>query len=252
MQPIARVVLIGASNVELHLASLLDVVRGSFGDGPLDVLIAAGCGRAYAVDSHFLARGLPAVLECGLWPALEAKEPLPLFALLTDVGNDLAFGVPPARLAAAIEECAKRLCVRAACVVVTLFPETSVARTRSPLFYLFRSVLFPGRRFSLAAILTEGREVNARLGERLGGSCAVLTPAPEWYGIDRIHLRRRARIEAWKSLLAPWDLASRASSRPQHLPLRGLAPERSTLLGVQRVRTQPSANLADGTTISLF
>ncbi len=255
--PLSRVVILGASNVEVHFASLVAAVRAIL-PGPLDMVSAAGAGRAYAVASRFLWRGLPAIDDCGLWPALAARPPLPTYALVTDVGNDLAYGVPAARLAAAIDQSAERLCALGARVVVTLFPERSVETLPGWEFTLFRSLLFPGRRFPLAAILAQGHEVNDLLLERLDGPCTLIAPAPNWYGADHIHLRRRGRADVWRALLAGWFPRQVGESCPSfdedtHPPrLRGLAPERSTLFGRARVRLQPSATLADGTTISWF
>src|SRR5687767_4192510 len=255
--PRSRVVVLGASNVEVHFASLIAAVRATL-PGPLDILAAAGAGRAYAVGSRFLWRGLPSICDCGLWATLEGKEALPTYALATDVGNDLAYGVPAARLAAAIGDCAERLCAQGARVVGSLFPRRSVETLPGWEFKLFRSLLFPGRRFPLDAILAEGRQVNTLLRQRLEGPCTLLSPAPDWYGPDRIHLRRRTRTDVWQALLAGWLPGPAGESRPAagaELPaprLPGLHPERSTLFGFDRITPQPSATLADGTTISLF
>ena len=128
-----RVVLIGASNLSLAFPDVLDAARALWG-GPLEVLAAHGLGRSYGIPTRVLGRELPGILECGLWPALEALEPRPAVALLTDPGNDIAYQVPVERIAGWMRETVLRLERAGARIVVTRPPLASLetARGRSP------------------------------------------------------------------------------------------------------------------------
>ncbi len=92
--------LLGASNVQMGRGGLIAEALGAVGAGA-HVFVAAGHGRSYGEWSRVLLRGLPGIVSCGLWPALdERRAPGPGFALLSDIGNDLAYGATPETLAA--------------------------------------------------------------------------------------------------------------------------------------------------------
>ena len=67
-----------------------------------------GLGRSYGQRSTVLGRSLPGITECGLWPALQHGSG-PVHALITDVGNDVIYGVPVDRIVAWGSTCVDRL-----------------------------------------------------------------------------------------------------------------------------------------------
>ena len=85
-----RVVLLGASNLTRGISTAVETTRRAVG-GPAEYFIAMGHGRSYGARSRVMGRGLPGITECGLWGAL-GDDHSPTYALLTDVGNDVAYG----------------------------------------------------------------------------------------------------------------------------------------------------------------
>jgi hypothetical protein len=249
-----RVVLLGASNLTMGLRTVLGLARAWVPPGPVAAFVAAGHGRSYGQWSRVGGRGLPGILDCGLWPALAAAPAGATYALVTDIGNDVAYGVSPATLAAWVRACVDRL--DGATIVLTPLPAASLARLPQWRYHLAKAVLFPGRRLPYADLHAQVAEVNARLAEcaaRPGG--ALVEPRPEWYGADGIHLRLRRRSPAWAEVLLPW-LAPERGPVPPGAPARWAgrrpAPAYRTLLGIGARREQPSARLADGTPVSLY
>jgi hypothetical protein len=241
------VVLLGASNLSLSLGVVLALARP--GPGPGAVFVAAGHGRAYGTWSRAGLRGLPAIVDCDLWPAARGG-PGPTRALVTDVGNDLAYGATPAALAGWVRTCLDRLAAMEAEVVLTLLPTPTLARLAPWQFALFRTVLFPTCRLPLRLLLERATEVNQRLAELAARYRATLmAPDAAWYGADPIHVRRDRRAGAWSAILAGWGPPP-APHRP--VSCRGLAPAWRTLAGIPVRRSQPSGRLPDGTPISLY
>jgi hypothetical protein len=241
------VVLLGASNLSLSLGVVLALARP--GPGPGAVFVAAGHGRAYGSWSRAGLRGLPAIVDCDLWPAARGAAG-PTRALVTDVGNDLAYGATPAELAGRVETCLDRLGAMEAAVVLTLLPVATLARLAPWRFALFRTALFPACRLPLGRLLERARAVNDRLAEMAARRGATLVaPDPRWYGADPIHVRRDRRASAWSTILAAWGPPP-APLRP--VSRRGLTPAWRTLAGIPLRRSQPSGRLPDGTTISLY
>jgi hypothetical protein len=245
----SRVVLLGASNLTMGLPLVLGAARARLPSGPLEVFVAAGHGRSYGLWSWALVRGLPAIRDCGLWAALD-RGGAPTHALLTDIGNDIAYGATPVELAGWIDACLGRLAGRDVRAIVTLLPAASLARLPRWQYHVFKSVLFPGRRLPFPLFHARLAEANARLTELAARHGAVaIEPLAEWYGADAIHLATRRRAAAWRTILGSWGTAPDAA---RAVGYRGLAPAWRTVCGVSLRRAQPSTVLPDGTQISLY
>jgi hypothetical protein len=255
--PARRVVLLGASNLAFAFGPVLGAARRVWG-GPLDVLAACGAGRSYGLPRGTPWDKRPGIVACGLWPALEKRPPAPTAALVTDVGNDLAYEAPVAEIAGWVAACVDRLLRAGARVVLTALPLASVGRMSALTFLLMRSVLFPGCRLGRAALLQRTRELDERL-RRLAGERGVLLaePRPAWFGLDPIHIRRRWHAAAYHEILSRWSPAAPPTGPARGSPgrwwyLLRLAPERRWLFGRERFRQQPAGVLADGTTLSFY
>ena len=258
--PVLRAILLGASNLKASLPWIVDSLRRRAG-GPVEVLAACGHGRSYGEVSRFLfVRRLPGIESCGLWRALEERPgfpAVPTVALVTDVGNDLAYGEPLERIAGWVATCLARLSRREAVTVLTLLPLASLERL-SPLRYtLARSVLFPGRDVPWDTLLDRARRLDGVL-RRLGRDwkANVVEPQAAWYGLDPVHLRRGARRAVWGKALDPWweTLPGTAKAGPGlrrwRVPVFGA--EQYRLLRKERQTVQPALRFADGSTVELY
>ena len=257
-----RVVLLGASNLTLGIAGVVEMARLAFG-GPVQFLIAMGHGRSYGRRSSVLGRSLPGISECGLWEALRRDSNSRSFALLTDIGNDVAYGASVASIERWVAECLDRLADVEARVVMTLLPTESLQALSRWRFAVARAILFPGRRLSLDDALARSRELDDRLRELGRRPNVRLVENPgRFYGIDPIHIRRRCRAAVWAQVIRSWGVdggVDGAQARPLPRPslgcrlrIRIATPERWWLFGHQRGRPQPAGRLADGSTIALY
>jgi len=255
--PVARAVLLGASNLTMGLREVVAQARRC-GPGPVEVLAACGHGRSFGQWSTVAGvRSLPGILGCELWRALAAAPSRPTVALVTDVGNDLLYGAEPATIAAWVERCLERLRALDARVVLTPLPMASIEALSPWRYHLVRSLLFPFRPRPWSAVLARARDLDRRLHELAatpGVHLARLDPG--WYRFDAIHLRRSRRRQAWACILAPWGPlpAPQASSPPQPScrSLPGLRAAEQRLLGLRLRTRQPSCRFADGSTLSRY
>lgn len=261
-EPTERVVLLGASNLTRGFATVLGVLKHRRSE-PLDVLAALGNGRSYGIYARLLGRGLTGILDCGLWPALDRRSPLPLTALITDIGNDVMYGVPVPQILAWVEECLVRLQRHDANIVVTGLPTTNLPRLGARSFLVLRTVLFPGNRDTLADVTRRSEAVDAgvrELAARYGTT--FVEPPTHWYGFDPIHVRRHHWPTAWQTILAALHpSAETALTTADNLPRVSFwnalstqfwIPEERFLLGLAQRRAQPCKTLADGTRISIY
>ncbi|MHC4081461.1 MAG: hypothetical protein ACYS15_09590 [Planctomycetota bacterium] len=266
MDPQARIILLGGSNLARGISTVVEIARRTVGGvgaagpvgGAVEFLIAKGHGRSYGKRSTVLGRGLPGIIECGLWDALDPHDERPAFALITDIGNDVAYGAEVAAIAGWVESCMDRLAEARARIVMTALPLESLRSLSPGRFKVARSILFPANRFSLDEALARCSELDERV-RGLAGSRGVriMEHRRQWYGLDPIHIRQRHLVAAWARIMGGWrddvdPLPTVSRSVRRWLGLRSLTPQRWWLLGSEMGRPQPAGRLSDGSTISLF
>jgi hypothetical protein len=263
------VVLLGASNLTMSLPTVVHLALQRVG-GPARFLIAVGHGRSYGLTSRVLCRTLPSIESCGLWDALASRETggaaghdRPTFALVTDIGNDLGYGQPAARLVEWVRGTLERLRGVGANVVMTALPLPTLSRLSSRRYAFYRSLLFPGLRLSRDELVGRARDADAALSDAARGlGFAVVEHDADWYGLDPIHIRRRHRLAAYGDILMPWSAGRRATdaegptatqaTRALGRRLRRCAPQQKWVCGVERNRRQPCGSLPDGSTIAMY
>jgi hypothetical protein len=252
-----RVILLGASNLTRSFPTVVATAMRTWGE-PVEIMAAMGHGRSFGQDSTVLGRKISGIFPCALWQDLQNRPALPTAALITDIGNDLLYGVPPDRLFEWVENCLDRLESAGAATVITQMPIGSVERLGEARFQFFRRLFFPRSRLTLAEARSLVRHLNERL-IRLGESrkIAVIPVSSAWYGFDPIHLKRGVLRQAWPALLAAWRGAAEPVivARPSlwtAMYLATLPPWERSIAGIRRRAAQPSGRLADGTTISLY
>ena len=251
MAPFAgRVVLLGASNVARSISTLVEAARLACGS-PLELFAAFGHGRSYGVPAGVLGHTRPGIARCGLWRELEAQPRLVTVALVTDVGNDLAYGFSPAEVAEWVGSCLARLAAVGARTVVTRLPLAVLERLAAWRFELLRRLLFPRRRIVRGEVLRQAAELDAAL-VRLAAEHGARTiePRAEWYGWDPIHLRRRVWSAAWGEVLGVSG-AARGSLRDWWY-LRTRVPLEEEWFGLRCGRAQPCGELSDGTRLWFY
>jgi hypothetical protein len=203
-------------------------------------MAALGHGRSYGVPSHLAFRTLPGILESGLWRDLESRPRVPTRGLVTDVGNDILYGFSAAQTLAWVAEAVRRLRSITEDIVVTDLPLASIRRLSSRKFLLFRSILVPSCRLSLAQVLDTAETVNAGLAELSTDEGAqFLRLKPEWYGFDPIHIRPSLWRAAWQEILGSQPATEEGDfSRLEGVRLYLKPPERQWLFGVERFTPQ--------------
>ena len=232
------VALLGASNIALGMPQLARALERA---GCERCTFACGHGRSYGMRSSVPLRTLDALREA---PLLGEREPLDA-ALVADAGNDLVYGVEPARILAWVEECIERLMARGARVVVLGPPLASLARLTPAGYALAKGILFPFHALSRDDALRGIAELDAGLAS----TCArrglpYIGPPGRWYGLDPIHVRRGCREEWAQGLVAALQGADAprgglAADAPRRsladwARLRTLRPRHEVLCGIER------------------
>jgi hypothetical protein len=249
---VARVVALGASNLTRGFPAVVAAARAAWGPG-VQILAALGHGRSYGVRSRVGIRSLPGILESGIWHALESLPACTTRAIVSDVGNDVMYGVPPARILDWVDEALRRLQRATRDVVLTGLPFERIRRLTAAQFLVFRSLFFPRCRLSFDQALERAMQVDAGLAELAAARGArLLRPDPRWYGVDPIHIRRSRLRAAWAEILgAPGAVGAKVSPL-EGLKLRCTPPERRWLLGVEQWHPQSGRALPCGGRLWLY
>lgn len=257
LAPTRRMILLGASNLVQSFPTLVATVQSTW-NAPVEIMAAMGHGRSYGRESSVFGRKISGIFPCALWRDLQTRPTMPTAALITDIGNDLLYGVTVDQIVEWVSQCIDQALEAGAEVIVTQLPIASLETLGEKRFRFFRRVLFPRSQLTLADALAHARAINDQLSLlEEAKKISVISVSGDWYGFDPIHLTRYARSIAWPKILSSW----RALDAPQRVAtpsvwtaayLASLAPWERSILGVTRRAAQPSGRLSDGTTISLY
>ena len=184
--------------------------RGLRSSGVLEAVAASvsrSCGREQARPdvsaevSAGVAAGTDAGAtseECTVEPGADPR----LFALLTDVGNDILYRVPVDDILAWVDEIVAAFRRLDGEVALTALPVASVARLSRLKFRLLRPLFYPFRPMPFEELIQRVHSVQAGLERIAASRGAKLLPAEaSWYGPDHFHLSRRHRDAAFRGWL---------------------------------------------------
>ena len=197
-----RLVLLGASNLARVFPQVIETAQCMF-QSPLEIYCAKGCGRSYGQSSRFLLKKFSGILQCNLWKDLHPDKAQQTFALLGDIGNDLAYQTPVETIVDWVEETLDRLqAVGARCVLNNL-PIASLQRVGKVRYALVRGLLFPFCRLDWRQMRSRAERLSQCLEELARTrKTPVFSGQKEWYGLDPIHPRRRFRMESFRQMFA--------------------------------------------------
>jgi len=227
-------------------------------EGPLSIHSAMGLGRSYGQESRFLEKKSLGIFLCGIWDALEQEKKIPTTAIVTDIGNDLAYEVPVEQVVEWVEACVDRLLSHDATVVLSDLPLDVLRSTSETRYKVVRTLLFPNCRLSWSEMLQRAQQLSERLRKLAEArNIPLFVGDSAWYGWDPIHPRRADLPKFWNELLDGAGIsASKRVSNEKLLwmtwYLRGLRPEKWSSFSFSRSAVQPSGRLIDGTKISLY
>lgn len=250
-----RVVLLGASNLTLSLRPVIQSLQWQFGE--LDeIFVAIGHGRAYGCGSEMLLRGLPGIVDCGLWRQLEVSEEKSTAALLTDIGNDIMYELPPVKILLAVEWCVKQLQNHSAQIVMTNLPMASIERLTERRYTFFRNLFYPYCRLSRTETISRVRAIHGGLIEMATRyQFKLIEPEPSWFGADGIHVKFGYRSDYYRNILAGFSSIDRMSgSRNDERTTLRFWQQRATfasktILRREMVCPQPSGLLLNGSKV---
>ncbi|MCP5244465.1 MAG: hypothetical protein H6937_00250 [Burkholderiales bacterium] len=267
MKPTNKIILLGASNLTLSLRMIILLMQQHCGS-PSEVLVAAGHGRSYGQTSQVLVRELPGIVQCGLWRQLQPGKTDPVYAFLTDIGNDILYGFTPDQILQWVSWCIQQLQDKNARIVMTNLPLISIESLPESRFRLLCRLLFPSCQLSRNEIIARVKIVYQGLSEFAARHQLILyEPEPEWMGMDGIHVSFWKRHNFYRHLFKNFAHSGVFNSnrfKPASMSDSGDAPSSflywqqrpqfavRRIFGKVKYVPQPSGYIGNQATISLY
>ena len=253
-----RIILVGASNLTMSLRMIIQHIQRSVG-GPSEIWVAAGHGRSYGLSSRVLVRELPGIVQCGLWNQLSARTTIPSYALLTDIGNDIPYGVDPERILQWVTWCIDELTKASAQIVITNLPISSIEAMSNKRFQFFRHLFFPSCTLTKTEVVSRAKVVHQGIVTLAQQKQLIFCEqAEQWMGVDGFHIAFMKRERAFRQLCNYFVVADEdLSSATEQFELR-LSWQQRPHFAYQRVLNrgkccqQPSGLLSNHSTVSLY
>jgi hypothetical protein len=191
-------VLLGASNLSRGCFAFAKHMRTCLHPRSVEVLIASGPGRAYYASGGLLNASYPPIHTSDIFEVAHSKSEsgYQVIALVTDIGNDIMYGVPAEQVIETIQQVFENLQSMNAEIFHTTLPIAFEKKKVHPVwFYILRSVLLPFSKVSYDEATMGITKVNRFLKEYRYGH--LISDMNRYLGFDEIHYGWLCAHSAW-------------------------------------------------------
>ncbi len=208
-------VLLGASNLARGYSALTRKISQNISH--VEFVNAMGPGRGYCAREGMFNFSHPSIDECRVMESVDvyAKQGWRIAVLLTDIGNDIMYGVPDASLV----ECLDRLIEKSlqwknAEVIVTSIHVDVSKDLGKTTFKLLRAIFSPKSAVTFDQADSAVKKVNRYLEEksRQNGRVHLVSGLGAFRGMDKIHYSLQKSHLVWSgvsnAMLSALGLAS--------------------------------------------
>lgn len=197
--PPVCLVLLGASNLARGWFALTRYMKACLHPRPVEVLIATGPGRAYRAQGGLLNVVYPPIQSSSIFEAAREKSEAgyQLLALVTDMGNDIMYGVTVDSLIETMEQVFDRLRTLPARIHFTTLPVRFEQGVHPAWYYFLRTVLLPSSRVSFEEARQAITRFNGYLRESASAKGHMIPDMDRFLGYDEIHYGWFQGRQAW-------------------------------------------------------
>lgn len=190
-------ILLGASNLSRAHFGLVKYLEQNLHPRSVRFLSALGSGRGYSVEGGLMNIVYPPIKSCGVFDAAREVEVNRVIALITDVGNDIMYGIPVEKIIADLTELFEKLHNLKADILVTLIPHHLEIGLDDFYFRCLRAIFYPGCRVAQNTATAAVREINRFLKASASDHIKLITGLNPYYGMDMIHFSTFQMHRAW-------------------------------------------------------
>lgn len=216
-------VLLGASNLSRGCFAFARHMKACLHPRPVEVLIASGPGRAYYASGGLLNVVYPPIYSSNIFEVAQNKSEsgYQVVALVTDIGNDIMYGVSAEKVIETVQQIFVRLQSMNAEIFYTTLPIAFEKGDHPVWFCILRSLLFPRSTVTYDEAMAGIIEVNRFLKESACRQGRLIPDMDRYLGYDEIHYGWLRAHNAW-SHVAKVVLGVLGIEGTKRIPLSGM------------------------------
>ena len=192
----------GASNLARGYALLTRHLSKCLGVKNIEFLNALGPGRGFCAKGGMFNYIYPPIQDCQVIEAAEKKTKNTRVVLITDLGNDLMYGVTADALIECLDMLIDRMLKWNAEIFLTSIHiniKKDISRT---IFYVLRFIFYPRSKINFEEADLLITKVNCYLEEktRKNKNVHLITGMESYVGLDKIHYSLLKMHKAWSKV----------------------------------------------------
>ena len=196
------IILLGASNLARGHYSLTRCIKRNLGSRPVAFFNALGPGRAYCAFGGVVGVTYPPIGSSQIFSEVkgQSQEARRKIALITDLGNDIMYGVQAEKIIAEIRAILERLENMDADALITPIPATLIPQLTPSAFGFLKAVFFPRSKVNRIEAIAAIKKINLVINEGLGSRVTVINGLDNFMGWDKIHYGSFHFGEVWSRI----------------------------------------------------
>lgn len=216
-------VLLGASNLSCGCFAFARHMKACLHPRKVEVLIASGPGRAYCISGGLLNVTYPPIQSSEIFEVahIKSQSGYQVVALVTDIGNDIMYGVSAERIIETVQQVFVRLQSMNAEIFYTTLPIAFEKGDHPIRFCILRSLLFPRSTVTYTEAVAGIIEINQYLKKSVAEHRRLIPDMNRYLGYDEIHYGWLRAHKAW-SHVARMMLEMMGVECTKGIPLSGM------------------------------
>ena len=196
-QPPVLFLFLGASNLARSYCGLKSCITRCLSPRSVSFIHALGPGRGYIREGGIFNVVYPPILNCGIFEGVPGRGDQQVVALITDIGNDIMYGVPAKEIIAGLRSIFATLREAEARIFITLIPVNLQDDIDEFYFRALRRIFFPSSTVAYDQASEAVREINKFILESANENLKVIGGLEQYCGFDKIHYSLLKSCPAW-------------------------------------------------------
>ena len=195
-------IFLGASNLARSFHGLKYCIERCIFPRPAIFMHAMGPGRGYLSRGGILNAAYSPILNCGILEAArdkKIKDQL-VVALITDIGNDIMYGVSSEKIIDGLQYLINTLCEFKTNIFITSIPvdlENDISELH---FHIIRQIYFPKSPVKYSQASNNIKAINKFILQSSNKKITVINDMKQFCGTDKIHYSILKSQSAWSHI----------------------------------------------------
>ena len=192
-------ILFGASNLARSFYGLKLSIKRCIHPRPATFIHAMGPGRGYLGRGGILNTTYPPIIDCGILESIQKtrKPNQQIIALITDIGNDIMYGVHSEKIIEGLQNILDTLGEVTKNIFITPIPINLKNDIGEFYFRVLRCIFFPKSSIQYSQTLESIKIINQFILHSPNKKTTVINGMEQFSGLDKIHYSFFKNHLAW-------------------------------------------------------